>query len=151
LKDILNNSKLRKEFLGGATDSKKAVKAFLQENAGNALKTRPKVCLFPFRHSISCPNLSTRQMAGTAPSRIDWELLSRAEMRPSPILSIVLTEISATPELSCRPILLRCVKMLYSPRYCLSCRGEGDSVKDDAFIGERPWFGCLDLDEMSFS
>ncbi|CZT24595.1 uncharacterized protein RCC_10320 [Ramularia collo-cygni] len=42
LKDILNNSELRTEFLGGAKDSKKAVQAFVQENAGNALKTRPK-------------------------------------------------------------------------------------------------------------
>lgn len=44
LKDVLNNSNLRAEFLGGAKDTKKAVKAFVQENAGNALKTRPKVC-----------------------------------------------------------------------------------------------------------
>lgn len=45
LKDVLNESKLRTEFLGGAKDSKKALKAFMQENAGNALKTRPKVCV----------------------------------------------------------------------------------------------------------
>lgn len=45
LKDILRDSKMRAEFLGGASDTKKAVKAFVQENAGNALKTKPKVSL----------------------------------------------------------------------------------------------------------
>ena len=37
---------MRKEFLGGTSkDEKKAVKAFVEQNKENALKTKPKVSL----------------------------------------------------------------------------------------------------------
>ena len=44
IKDVLMNSRLQMEFLGGETKSEaKAVKAFVSSNSENALKTKPKV------------------------------------------------------------------------------------------------------------
>ncbi|KAL8729120.1 MAG: hypothetical protein Q9166_004951 [cf. Caloplaca sp. 2 TL-2023] len=46
LKDVLLEPAMRKEFLGGIVkDEKKAVKAFVEQNKENALKTKPKVRL----------------------------------------------------------------------------------------------------------
>ena len=46
LKDVLLDPTMRKEFLGGTSkDEKKAVKAFVEQNKENALKTKPKVRL----------------------------------------------------------------------------------------------------------
>lgn len=58
LKDILDDSSMRAEFLGGAKDTRRAVKAFLEENAGNALKTRPKVSLLERFSNTRCPTLA---------------------------------------------------------------------------------------------
>ena len=69
LKQILCESGLRKEFLGGvANDEKKAVKKFVDGNAESALKTKPKVsqvCSFqhhspPFPCSV--PPIGPRSM-----------------------------------------------------------------------------------------
>ena len=50
IKDVLMNSALQKEFLGGATKSDaKAVKAFVAGNSENALKTKPKVRTYCLR------------------------------------------------------------------------------------------------------
>ena len=46
LKGVLLDPTMRKEFLGGTSkDEKKAVKAFVEQNKENALKTKPKVSL----------------------------------------------------------------------------------------------------------
>lgn len=46
LKTVLLDPAMRKEFLGGISkDEKKAVKAFVEQNKENALKTKPKVGL----------------------------------------------------------------------------------------------------------
>ncbi len=46
LKSVLLEPAMRKEFLGGVSkDEKKAVKAFVEQNKENALKTKPKVSL----------------------------------------------------------------------------------------------------------
>ena len=43
---VLTDAALRKTILGGIPkDEKKAIKAFAAQNAENALKTKPKVCL----------------------------------------------------------------------------------------------------------
>lgn len=59
LKDILNDSGMRAEFLGGAKNSEKAVEAFVKENAGNALKTRPKVSLSDSYLHSNCSQISS--------------------------------------------------------------------------------------------
>lgn len=44
-KGILSNSKMRKHFFAGVgADAVKVVKAFVDQNTENALKTKPKVC-----------------------------------------------------------------------------------------------------------
>ena len=44
IKEVLMDSRLQREFLGGETKSEaKAVKAFVSSNSENALKTKPKV------------------------------------------------------------------------------------------------------------
>lgn len=44
LKAVLLDAGIRKNFLNGVgADEKKVVKAFVGQNAGNALKTKPKV------------------------------------------------------------------------------------------------------------
>ena len=44
LKDVLSNDSIRRDFLKGVPkNDAKVVKAFVAANAGNALKTRPKV------------------------------------------------------------------------------------------------------------
>lgn len=44
LKSVLLDPAMRKEFLSGIfKDDKKAVKAFVEQNKENALKTKPKV------------------------------------------------------------------------------------------------------------
>lgn len=49
LKDVLSDEAIRKDFLKGVPkNDAKIVKAFVAANAGNALKTRPKVCYSPF-------------------------------------------------------------------------------------------------------
>lgn len=63
IKHVLTDPGLRKEFLGGIPkDEKKAVKAFVNQNTENALKTKPKVsCFFtphlatPGIHITPCP------------------------------------------------------------------------------------------------
>ncbi|KAK3627608.1 hypothetical protein LTR22_022704 [Elasticomyces elasticus] len=45
LKSILMDAEMRKSFLDNApNNNSKAVKAFVESNAGNALKTKPKTC-----------------------------------------------------------------------------------------------------------
>lgn len=46
LRSVLLDPAMRKEFLGGIPkDEKKAIKAFVEQNKENALKTKPKVGL----------------------------------------------------------------------------------------------------------
>ena len=46
IRRVLTDTALRKTILGGIPkDEKKAIKAFVSQNAENALKTKPKVCL----------------------------------------------------------------------------------------------------------
>lgn len=48
LKNVLLEPAMRKEFLGGVSkDEKKAVKAFIDVNSNDMLKTKPKVKCFP--------------------------------------------------------------------------------------------------------
>lgn len=45
-RQVLTAERLRKEILGvTATDEKKAIRAFADQNKENALKTKPKVCV----------------------------------------------------------------------------------------------------------
>jgi hypothetical protein len=54
-KRVLTDAALRKTILGGLpNDEKKAIKAFASQNAENALKTKPKVCLDYFCQSQQC-------------------------------------------------------------------------------------------------
>ncbi len=47
IKRVLVDANLRREFFGGIPkDEKKAVKAFVNQNTENALKTKPKVSRF---------------------------------------------------------------------------------------------------------
>jgi hypothetical protein len=47
IRRVLTDAALRKTILGvAANDEKKAIKAFASHNAENALKTKPKVCVF---------------------------------------------------------------------------------------------------------
>ena len=60
IKAVLMVPEMRKEFLGGiGPDEKKAVKAFVGMNMENALKTKPKVCIF---HLPIIPNESVAKM-----------------------------------------------------------------------------------------
>ena len=44
IKEVLTEERMRKEFFDGCSKNEaKAVKAFVSANAGNALKTKPKV------------------------------------------------------------------------------------------------------------
>lgn len=46
IKRVLTDARIRKAFFGGvAENEKKAVQAFVGQNAENALKTKPKVSL----------------------------------------------------------------------------------------------------------
>ena len=46
IKRVLTDARIRKAFFGGVTENeKKAVQAFVGQNAENALKTKPKVSL----------------------------------------------------------------------------------------------------------
>lgn len=54
LKEILMESRLRREYLDGAAkDEKKVVKAFVGQSQENALKTKPKVRIASL--GVSCP------------------------------------------------------------------------------------------------
>lgn len=44
LKGVLADEAMRKHFLGGTKTDAKALKAFVEGNKSNALKTKPKVC-----------------------------------------------------------------------------------------------------------
>jgi hypothetical protein len=51
-RQVLNEPQLRKQILGVASnDEAKALKAFAAQNKENALKTRPKVSLYPSTYS----------------------------------------------------------------------------------------------------
>lgn len=59
IKDVLLEDGVRKEFLGGVhKNDAKAVKAFVSNNAANALKTKPKV-----RLCCCCENFSLKIVA----------------------------------------------------------------------------------------
>lgn len=48
IRKVLTGPGMRKHILGGLpNDEKKAIKAFTRQNQDNALKTKPKVCLYP--------------------------------------------------------------------------------------------------------
>lgn len=52
IKRVLMEAGFRKEFFGGIRkDEKKVVKAFVNQNAENALKTKPKVSSFYYQFS----------------------------------------------------------------------------------------------------
>lgn len=51
IKNVLLDDGVRKSFLKGASkQDTKVVKAFVDSNSENALKTKPKVSLLPHRH-----------------------------------------------------------------------------------------------------
>ncbi|KAI4247836.1 MAG: hypothetical protein L6R42_009524, partial [Xanthoria sp. 1 TBL-2021] len=80
LKDVLLNPAMRKEFLGGVPkDEKKAVKAFVEQNKENALKTKPKgydaenpnISLLRLRNYSAGRKLSDEEVVGPkGPERI---------------------------------------------------------------------------------
>ena len=53
LKTALMSPGIRREFLGGiGKDEKKVVKAFVDNNSENALKTKPKASCYPTLHAL---------------------------------------------------------------------------------------------------
>ncbi|KAK4947206.1 hypothetical protein LTR10_013978 [Elasticomyces elasticus] len=64
LKAILMDAEMRKSFLGNApNNNSKAVKAFVESNAGNALKTKPKIT---FINSVIMPDDADSDDSGSA-------------------------------------------------------------------------------------
>jgi hypothetical protein len=83
IKEVLMNSRLQIEFLGGETKSEAtAVKAFVSSNSENALKTKPKV------RTHHCIEVRLMRVA-----RVRWplsvELLRRKHYRTAAVFPIV--------------------------------------------------------------